>query len=251
MKEANEQKCGMALSQLEKSLLEKTHEMSDLLVMVDRQKAENDAFKEKFEVLNQDLSNREDEIGELKSFLDENSVQEKFKEMNAKLEQSKLDFDQVSGEKEGLADQVQKQKDEIHQIEEKFREIEEKLSLKEANEQEFGVAMTALNDKISNYEQEIQSLKSANDNREDFVMDLKEKLTSFSTELSSKNETIQDQSEQLEEQNQMILKKSQIIQNLENEMTNVKEKDILENKWHLEIKKAHLDEIETLKRYVY
>ena len=53
----------IALSQLEKSLLEKTHEMSDLLVMVDRQKAEIDAFKEKFEVLNQDLSNREHEIG--------------------------------------------------------------------------------------------------------------------------------------------------------------------------------------------
>ena len=30
----------IALSQLEKSLLEKTHEMSDLLVMVDRQKTE-------------------------------------------------------------------------------------------------------------------------------------------------------------------------------------------------------------------
>ena len=128
--------------------------------------------------------------------------------------------------------------------------VQEKLSLKEANEQEFGITMTDLNDKISNYEQEIQSLRSANDNREDFVIDLKAKLSSFSTELSSKNETIHEKSEQLEEQNQMILKKSQIIQDLENEMTNVKEemdrkvieilqeKEILENKLKLEIEDA-------------
>ena len=77
--------------------------------------------------------------------------------MNSKLEQSKLDFDNITTEKEGLIDQVLK-----HQNEEKFREIEKKLSLKEANEQEFGITMTDLNDKISNNEQEIQSLRSAN-----------------------------------------------------------------------------------------
>ena len=37
----------IALVQLEKSLLDKTHEMSDLLVLVDSQKIEINAFKEK------------------------------------------------------------------------------------------------------------------------------------------------------------------------------------------------------------
>ena len=40
--------------------------------------------------------------------------------------------------------------------------VQEKLSLKEANEQKFGVTMTAINDKIS-HEQEMQSLRSANE----------------------------------------------------------------------------------------
>ena len=113
----------IALSQLEKSLLEKTQEMSDLSVLVDHQKTEIIAFNKKIEVLNQDLSNRNNEISELKSSLfDENSVQEKFQEMNSKLEH------------------VEK-----NEIEEKIRETEEKLSLKEAKEE-----VKILDEEISN-----------------------------------------------------------------------------------------------------
>ena len=48
----------IALVQLEKSLLDKTHEMSDLLVLVDSQKIEIDAFKEKINNLEIEVSNR-------------------------------------------------------------------------------------------------------------------------------------------------------------------------------------------------
>ena len=141
--------------------------------------------------------------------------------------------------------------------------VQEKLSLKEANEQEFGVTMTAINDKISR-EREIQSLRSANslsrvklemksvemeeqrdrlkEERQDLLVQVdrqKAEITAFNKkiedlnqELSSKKETIHEKSEQIEEQNQMILKKSQIIKDLKNEMTKVKEEmdqKVLEN----------------------
>ena len=69
------------------------------------------------------MSKRDNEIGELKSLLDENSVQEKFREM-----QQKLNLTEAKNEEKILAEEISNKNDLIKEFEEKSS-----MDLKEMN----------------------------------------------------------------------------------------------------------------------
>ena len=225
----------IALSQLEKSLHDKTIEMSDLLVQAEQQKNDLAKSTEEIQTLNDTITHRDEKILELSSLLDESTVQAHVNELKTKIENLETKLAEFKVENCNLNEKLEC-------VQDQAKTLQEDLKEKIQTHQDFQDKIQDLTDKNAVYFDEIQLLGQMHDDLHDEVALHEKKIEAMEAEMTSKCEELQE----LEEAAENDYIKKQQYQNLEIQFNSVLEREEINNREALEKSNALTDEIKTL-----